>query len=1602
MRAETNHTPDMKTSAQLRILRRFLQCALIGILMLPLLRRAEAQVPPYLPRHSLVPPPDAQIGALLGFSCAMDGGRIALGAPEDDTGALNSGVVKIFDAASGELLHVIAHPTPSGNNRFGASVALAGNRLVVGANLDSTGASSAGRVFVYDLGSATPTAPVLMINNPAPAANDNFGSALALSGNRLVVAAHLDDEGATDAGSAYVYNLASATPAVPVVTLHNPNPAANDQFGKSVAVDGNIVVVGAWFADEGASNAGRAYVYDLGGMTPGTPLLTLDKPMPAADQYFGSSVAVSGQTVAVGAWNDRTGPQGTGSVYVYALNSGTPVTPVHTLHNPGPGSNEAFGFSLALKGTRLLVGDFVESTGASAAGSAYLYELAGGTPTLPVHTFNNPDPAVQDRFGNALAFSGDHVLITANFDDLGAINAGTAYLYDLLSGTPAQPVLTISHPGVETESQSGRAVAVSGSLVAVGAGQKDLQVVDAGQVRIYDSASQSPDVPVLAIPSPQPGHSGYFGSALALDGGTLVAGGYNMLSGAVAAGAVLVYDLGGGTPETPVLTLDNPAPASTDWFGFSVAVSGTRVVVGAILDDTLASNAGSVYVYDLAGGTPTVPVLTLNHPTAGDRFGYSVAISGTRIIVGARSNDTGATDAGSAYVYDLASGTPETPVAVLLNPTPQSQDYFGHAVALEGDLAVVAAPGDRTGALRAGSVYVYDLGGATPAEPLHVLNSPWPAVDERFGSAVALSGGRLVVGAIGHDEGATDTGIAYVYDLAGAAPATYEAVLENPAPGAGDEFGAAVAIHQSRVVVGAPMSDLGGRNNGAAHVFSPTGTDASLTGLAVNQGAVMPGFDPATKDYTLSLLPGVNSIRMTVTAADAGAAIRVNGNPLVSGVQSGSLLLNAGDTLFTIEVTSEDQLSKQTYTLTVTSPALKVLAFPGQVIPVAGSPAGSMAEVVIHRSANLQGTASCILNSTDGSATAPAHYTAVSGLQVDFADGEATRLVQIPIAANAAPDVPRTFTLTLGAPSAFTTLGQPFTATVVILPPAAFTEKVKPKLTITTPASNEMLADTLPVLVSGMATDNTGIHKVQVSLNSGAFVDAVMASPGAASTAWNLSVTPLPGKNTLKVRTVDFKGNLSSVISRSFTHLRTLTVAMSGPAGSGTVSAGFMPTSRRVAGKSHTITATPRPGFVFDGWTVNNTAGTGITTASAELPKLTFIMQPGLSLTAKFIVNPFNSQLTGIYRGLARPNLLTEENNSTAGFVQNLVVTSKGGFSGALLMDGISVKLAGFFDNNGAARFGPARSKVLEFVRKDKPVLRISLQLDMTGLSHRVTGRVDQFVQGTLTARSNITADRAAFTVLAPVPAELASRSGMAYTLIFAAEFQTPAKPFNLYPMGQGYAFVSIKSNGTVSITGKLADGTAFTATATLSKHLQFPVFVPLYKKAGSFGVEITLTNAGPATDDMQAYAFWFRPEIATSQWYPQGWPEGIIVRAYGSRYNPAPGGSVLLGLQDLPANARLYFWDGLVGNTIIQDMLITPKNKVSAVPASALPSVTITARTGFVTGKFAHPLGGTVTFQGVILQKGGWQGANGYFLSPKPAKPDFLGESGAMYMEPQ
>lgn len=169
-------------------------------------------------------------------------------------------------------------------------------------------------------------------------------------------------------------------------------------------------------------------------------------------------------------------------------------------------------------------------------------------------------------------------------------------------------------------------------------------------------------------------------------------------SGASDSGSAYVFDLMSPTPAVPSVTLDNPAPEPEDYFGISVAISGTRLVVGASEVDLGASDSGSAYVYELTSATPSVPADILDNldKHAGDWFGFSTAIDGTNIVVGAPLADGDTENRGAAFVFDPDPPSPEMQVE-----QPPGTGLIGGAASIHfGDAAVNTNGGVQTVVIR--------------------------------------------------------------------------------------------------------------------------------------------------------------------------------------------------------------------------------------------------------------------------------------------------------------------------------------------------------------------------------------------------------------------------------------------------------------------------------------------------------------------------------------------------------------------------------------------------------------------------------------------------------------------------------------------------------------------------------------------------------------------------------------------------------------------------------------------------------------------------------------------------------------------------------------
>ena len=195
---------------------------------------------------------------------------------------------------------------------------------------DPDGVYDAGAVYLYQLESNGSATFLSKVTAPDKASSDSFGFSVSQSGNILAVGARKSDpDGLSNAGAAYLYQLEANGSATFLTKVTAPDKAAHHEFGYSVSQSGNILVFGANKSDpDWVSNAGAAYLYQLEANGSATFLTKVSAPDKVANDDFGSSVSLSGNILAVGSrWSDPDGLSAAGAAYTFDISIYTNTTP---------------------------------------------------------------------------------------------------------------------------------------------------------------------------------------------------------------------------------------------------------------------------------------------------------------------------------------------------------------------------------------------------------------------------------------------------------------------------------------------------------------------------------------------------------------------------------------------------------------------------------------------------------------------------------------------------------------------------------------------------------------------------------------------------------------------------------------------------------------------------------------------------------------------------------------------------------------------------------------------------------------------------------------------------------------------------------------------------------------------------------------------------------------------------------------------------------------------------------------------------------------------------------------------------------------------------
>ncbi len=375
---------------------------------------------------------------------------------------------------------------------------------------------------------------------------------------------------------------------------------------------------------------------------------------------FGNAIAVSGNTMVVGARFDSTTASQAGAAYVYILSGGTWTQQAVLLANDGALADK-FGYSVAISGDTIVVGAYNDDSPLSNAGSAYVFVRSGTTWSFQ-QKLTASDEAADDQFGIAVAIGGPTIFVGANFSDQPSnSDAGAVYRYTQSGTVWSQVQKLIPVGGVILGDHFGEALAVSGTKLAVGSPGADVPLTAAGSVYVFvDIGGSYIQQDKISIATGANGDN--FGNSVAIEGNTLIGGAlqYTPIVAQPAYGAAYVYEFNGSAwVSQGRLTASDGA--SVDRFGYSVAVTGNTVAIGAREDDTIAGgpDAGSAYIFTRAGATWTEKQkLAPADPFNGDRFGYAVAFQAGNVIVGAAEKAlTSPNGQGAAYYYSSANAT---------------------------------------------------------------------------------------------------------------------------------------------------------------------------------------------------------------------------------------------------------------------------------------------------------------------------------------------------------------------------------------------------------------------------------------------------------------------------------------------------------------------------------------------------------------------------------------------------------------------------------------------------------------------------------------------------------------------------------------------------------------------------------------------------------------------------------------------------------------------------------------------------------------------------------------------------------------------------------
>lgn len=369
---------------------------------------------------------------------------------------------------------------------FGLSVSISGDYAIIGAPMSFTGVPGSTYIFKHEGASWSQQAKLIPSDG---AAGDQFGWSVSIAGESAIVGSPENNQ---SQGAAYIFKRDGVTWREQA-KLGADDGNIEDFFGTSVTISGDLAIVGAPRDDDNGEGSGSAYIFKRDAANPSvwTQQAKLNANDGEAEDVFGISVAIDEGYAIVGAPNDDDIDNNSGSAYIFRLN-GTQWSQLAKLTAGDGTADDAFGFTVSIAGEHAVIGAFLADDKGENSGSAYIFKRDGAAWTQQ-SKLTASDGTTNDNFGRAVSISSNSVIIGAPNDDENGGSSGSAYIFTgNESGWERQVKLTASDGAAEDV--YGWSVSIADRYAIVGAYLDDDNGSQSGAAYVYKGFSSPTSV----------------------------------------------------------------------------------------------------------------------------------------------------------------------------------------------------------------------------------------------------------------------------------------------------------------------------------------------------------------------------------------------------------------------------------------------------------------------------------------------------------------------------------------------------------------------------------------------------------------------------------------------------------------------------------------------------------------------------------------------------------------------------------------------------------------------------------------------------------------------------------------------------------------------------------------------------------------------------------------------------------------------------------------------------------------------------------------------------------------------------------------------------